>query len=166
MAVAPVAGARGGLESVRAFVEARFRQGKAERRKVAIVQWVEPLFLAGDWVPGVAVLAGSAGDGYTREGRPSVSVGVDALRGVDVVVFAVCAVGMEGCRQIVQEFVKREERKLQGWKGRFVVTDATMLFSRPAISTVVQSAEVVAEIVLEEGCYGHRGMLWDDWKWP
>lgn len=163
-AINPVAAARGRLESLRSFVDARVREGKAERRKVAIVQWTDPLFLAGDWVPRVAALAGAAGDGYTREGGPSVPVDVDALRGVDVVVFAVCAVGMEGCRRVVDQFVKRNGRKLQGWKGRFVVTDATTLFSRPAISTVVQSAEVIAEIVLGEACYGHKGVLWDEWK--
>lgn len=163
-AVEPVAEARGRLESIRAFVNAEQQRLGQSRLKVAIVQWADPLFLAGDWVPGVAILAGSDGDGFTHEGGPSVSVMVEDVTGVDLLVFAVCAVQLAGCRTIVNDFMEKNSKALRGWNGRVLFTDATTLFSRPSLSAVVQSAEVIAEIVLRRGCYGHRGLLWREWE--
>ncbi|CDF39106.1 unnamed protein product [Chondrus crispus] len=163
-AVEPVAEARGRLESIRAFVKAESQRRGLGRPKTAIVQWADPLFLAGDWVPGIAALAGAGGDGFTNEGGPSVPISVKDLRGADVLLFAVCAVRLPECERIVHEFMRENRAALRGWEGRVVVTDATTLFSRPSLSAVVQSAEVVAEVILKEGSYGHKGRLWREWE--
>lgn len=161
-----VAAARGRLESVRAHVNAVFRQVQKKRPRVTVVQWAEPLFLAGDWVPRVVTLAGGSGDGITREGKPSVVVSAEELKDVDIVVFAICAVGVKECRKIVEDFWKRAASEIGEWKGRIVVTDGLRLFSRVAVGTIVQSTEVIAEILLGKSFYGHRGILWEEWGIP
>lgn len=164
IAVHPVARAQGRLESIRAFTHTAFQNSKRKPPRLAVVQWADPLYLAGDWVPGVVAVAGARGDGVTREGGPSVAVDIRHLRNVDAVVFGVCAVDLAGCRNIASEFWKRASPCLKGWKGRVVVTDATRLFSRVAVGTVTQSAEVLAEILLEHNIFGHMGILWEDWR--
>lgn len=114
----------------------------------------------------MVAIAGGRGDGVTREGKPSVAGFVRNLRDADVIVFAICAMSIKGCQRIAENFWKRAVYELRGWGGRIVITDATRLFSRMAVGSVVQSAEVIAEILSEKPLYGHKGVLWQDWKIP
>lgn len=163
VAVLPVATARARLRSLQIRADAARLQ---KRPRLTVVQWADPLFLAGDWVPAVVRAAGGDPDGLTVEGSPSVAVEPAALLGVDVVVFALCAVDLKGCAKALEAFLEKHGSLFAGWKGSFVVTDATKLFSRPSLSAVAKSAEVLSDVVLDGNKFRYRGVLWDFWESP
>lgn len=130
---------------------------------VAVVQWTDPLYLAGDWVPEI-ISHWAHPHHLTSPGSPSVCVSPDALRKTDVVVFAICALDIDACSRVIQSFWSSNRNVFDNWRGRLICTDATRLFSRVALSVIVTSAEVLAEIVMDSDLFGHKGLLWAEWQ--
>lgn len=158
----PILSARLRFSAIRDRTDDHVMRNQREKKRITVIQWSKPLYLAGDWVPEIIRIAGGGADGFTREGGPSEKVTPRDLRRMDIVVFAICALGIEGCKRVVDEFMGTNANVLRGWHGKIVVTDATRLFSRVDLSTVVQSAEVLAEILTAKTRY--RGLLWDEWS--
>ncbi len=136
------------------------RPGKLQR--IAIVQWTDPIYLAGDWIPEVVEIGGGLANMFTRPGGPSITISEKQLLEFDIIVFAICAVGLNGCRDICKKFFAKHSALLRDRTPRFIGTDATILFSRPSLSSVLLSAEVVSEIVADSNTYGHRNVVWSD----
>ncbi|GAB2935612.1 cobalamin-binding protein [Rhodococcus aerolatus] len=90
-AAALVAGLRGRLDAVAAAVAGR------PRPRVLVVEWVDPPFGAGHWVPDLVTAAGGEAVG-ARPGERSVPVTWDALRASapDVVLVAPCGFHLDG----------------------------------------------------------------------
>lgn len=117
------------------------------RLRCAVVQWADPLFVAGGWVPEVVEAAGGV-SAFCGAGRGG--VGVEAARlaaECDLVVFAVCAVGRRGAAEVAERFWRENWGALDGWRGRAVVVDAVRLFSRASLGVIGDTAEVLEEIV-------------------
>lgn len=152
-----------GHQKVKRFVGSRAlskTEPSAADPTLGIVQWADPIYLAGGWVPEIVEIGGGGSDGFTRVGGPSVVVRPEDVLQLDIVVFAICAVDMTGCRRVIWRFLERNKDKLPSKMPRMIATDATKLFSRPSLATAVQSAEVVAEIVSGTNRFGQMGVLW------
>jgi iron complex transport system substrate-binding protein len=80
----------GRLAKVRALVE-----GETPRR-VACIEWLEPLYCAGHWVPEMVTLAGGA-DLLAAAGAPSTQVSWEQVRGAhpDVLVLMPCGFSID-----------------------------------------------------------------------
>lgn len=146
----------------------RLVQGLAkgrQKRKVLCLQWLDPLFAAGAWVPELLSLAG--GESVAAEaGGPSVALSAESLTKVhpEVVIFAIC-----GCdlKQSVSEVTSAAKRgilesveKVKVGRLAMAVVNAAKLFSRPG-PTLVESLEVLAEVLYPESQpFGHKGKLW------
>jgi iron complex transport system substrate-binding protein len=116
------------------------------RPLVAVIQWADPLYVAGDWVPEVVEAAGGR-NAFCRPGGPSVAIDVQQLCEVDVIVIAVCAVGKEGATAIATAFWSANAAVLASCTAHVVVVDATRLFSRSSLSCVADSCEVMHDIL-------------------
>jgi iron complex transport system substrate-binding protein len=136
-----------------------------QKRKVLCLQWLDPLFAAGAWVPELLSLAG--GESVAAEaGGPSVALSAESLTEVhpEVVIFAIC-----GCdlKQSVTEVTSAAKRgilesveKVKVGRLAMAVVNAAKLFSRPG-PTLVESLEVLAEVLYPESQpFGHKGKLW------
>lgn len=84
------AGLRARLDRVRAAV------GGRERPRVLVLEWIEPAYLAGHWVPDIVRAAGGEAV-LARPGARSVQVGWDEISScaADVVLVAPCGYGLE-----------------------------------------------------------------------
>jgi len=135
------------LEKVRSAVEGRARP------KVVTLEWSDPPFIGGHWVPEIVELAG--GDhvlgAATEPSRRSTWEEV-ASANPDVILLMPCGYGLEETRQ--QGLALLENPLVQQLKavqtGNIWTTDATHLFSRCTPNSV-RAAEVVAGI-LHPGC--------------
>jgi iron complex transport system substrate-binding protein len=136
--------------------------GFRRRPRVAVVQWADPLYLAGGWVPEAVHLAGGE-DPFCRPGGPSVVIEAGDLNRVDVLVVAVCAVGLNGAEKIAEELWHARARELTSCTARVVVVDAVRLFSRASLSAVADSVECMAEILANSGAFSRRH-LWREWS--
>ncbi len=122
------------------------------RPRTLMLEWLEPAFAPGHWVPEQVMIAG--GDhAFGRAGRPSVTTTADEITAYapEVVVLIPCGYYKEDIlRQLPQS------RLPSGWDelpavraGEVWAVDATSYFSRPG-PRVIAGAEILARILHPE----------------
>ncbi|HET7487442.1 MAG TPA: ABC transporter substrate-binding protein [Acidimicrobiales bacterium] len=84
----------------------RRRLEGAPRRRVAVLEWTDPPFAAGHWVPDMVAAAGGT-EVLGRAGERSETVGFDAVAAVapDVVVVAPCGYRLAGAAGLAEKLV-------------------------------------------------------------
>lgn len=136
---------------------------EADAPRVAMVEWLEPVMIAGNWVPEIVSIAG--GESVLASlGAPSETVTVDAIAEADpdVVVFAPCGFALPRAAGEARQLLETPD--WQGLRavrdGRCYAADGNAHFNRPG-PRLVQSVEIMAEILQPgEFDFGHQGMAW------
>jgi iron complex transport system substrate-binding protein len=133
------------------------------RPSIACVEWIDPLMMAGNWVPEVVEAAGGA-NLFGTAGQHSGYLEPAALAAADPDVIAImpCGFDIERARQEMPALTARPE-----WaglsavaNGRVYITDGNQYFNRPG-PRMVESAEVLAELLHPDIFdFGHRGPGW------
>ena len=141
-----------GLRSRMAAVHRKLKGAKAPRPGVAILEWIDPPFNAGHWVPDVVRRAGGE-ELFGETGQLSRRLMFDEINGRDpsVVIVAPCGYSLA---QTLAELEKHQDSAMTAWlreKGAWVV-DANRLLSSPGPG-VVHGIEVLARI-LHPGLFG------------
>jgi iron complex transport system substrate-binding protein len=119
-----------------------------ERPRVLVIEWTEPLMLAGNWVPELVEMAGGI-CGLTSAGQPSRTIEWEELVRFDPEVILVCPCGFD-------EHRAAEETKLLArradWskltavrRGKVFPIDGNAYFNRPG-PRLVDSLELLARI--------------------
>ena len=154
--VAAVAGALGAAERGRAMVEearGRLRRvhetlkaARAPRPRVAVIEWGEPVYAAGHWVPEMVRRAGGV-DALAAPGEHSRPRAVADVAAADPEVVLVAPCGYDAARAEA-EAGRLLARSEWAWaRGRRVwAVDANRLTSRPS-PTVVRGVEVLAAVL-------------------
>ena len=126
--------------------------GAAQRPRVFALEWLDPPFIGGHWVPEMIRLAGGT-DGLGREGHPSVQAtwAETAAYDPEVVVLMPCGYHLEEC---LDEFAKTpmppEWDALSAVRtGDVYVVDGSSFYNRPG-PRVVDGLEIMAEILHPE----------------
>ena len=115
--------------------------GRAEPR-VFVLEWPDPPFLAGHWVPDLVTAAG--GDAVlARSGQRSVPTTFEAIAEVDpdVVVVASCGFDLEGTAGHAADVLERLPARAAVW-----AVDANAVMVRPG-PRLVDGVEVLAELL-------------------
>lgn len=122
-AAAVRAGLEARLERVRAAVEG------AERPRVLALEWLDPPFLGGHWVPEMIEIAGGV-DVVGQPGEKSPQVEWERLAGLDpdLVVAMPCGWYLDDSRA---QALEHRERLAELEAGRVFAVDAASTFSRP-----------------------------------
>lgn len=150
--------ARRVVDGLRARVEAvRERSKRAEHRpRVVCLEWLDPVIVAGHWVPEMVALAGGR-DALARPGEPSRRVPFDEVEAADAEVLVAMPCGMDVART-VRELSALED--LGRWLAlpafrheRAYAVDAASHFSRSG-PRLVEALELLARAVHPE--------LWSD----
>jgi iron complex transport system substrate-binding protein len=133
-----MAGLRERVEAVRARVEG------LDRPRVLVLEWADPPFSAGHWVPEMVATAGGE-PVLARAGEHSGRLDwreIDDAR-ADAVVFMPCGFDLDAATAQAADLVDRPE--LRGARAFFAV-DANAYFSRPG-PRVVDGVELLAELL-------------------
>ena len=137
------------------------------RPSIACIEWIDPLMMAGNWVPELVEFAGGL-DPFGEAGKHSGYMDIDELVAADPDVIAVmpCGFDIERAEREMPALTARPEwRRLSAVReGRVVITDGNQYFNRPG-PRVVESAEILAEC-LHPGRFdfGHRERGWRRWR--
>lgn len=127
------AGLIDGIRADLAAIEAR-TSNMPSRPRVFCLEWADPVFCSGHWVPEMVRLAGGV-DALGRVGRDSVRIPWDDVRrwAPEVLVIAPCGYHLSRAREEAERLVD-----LPGWKdipavrqGRVYAVDADSYVSRP-----------------------------------
>lgn len=119
------------------------------RPRVVCLEWLDPLFVAGHWIPEMVAIAGGE-DVLGRPGEPSFVVDWEAVQAArpEVVVVMACGFDLERTRREIHLLTRRP-----GWEGlpavrsgRVYLTNATAYFNRPG-PRIVRGLEILAELL-------------------
>lgn len=154
------------LKSLRERVEfVRRLVSSAERvPRVAILEWLDPIFCSGHWTPELVGIAGGT-EVLGRPGEDSVRKTWEEVAGCepDLLIIACCGQSAERARRDWEAVCDRPEvRDLIPVRTEHVwMTDGNAYFSRPG-PRIVDALEIVAEIVHPEifaGRFPDRGVM-------
>ncbi len=130
------------------------------RLRTALVEWLEPLMLSGNWVPELVELAGGRHD-LTQAGRysPQVSWAELAAYDPDVVVLVPC--GFDLRRTLTEWQALRADpnwAELRAVRtGHALAIDGNAYFNRPG-PRLVDSLEILAHVLHPERCAARRSV--------
>ena len=135
--------------------------GTGEGPTLLVIDWVRPLFLAGNWVPQLVFHAGARPVGMEEGSRAGQASWAQVRRlDPDWIVVAPCGYGLERTRREVPLL-----EQYPGWKelravraGRVALADGDRYFNRSGPS-VVETAEILHEILW--GGHRFRGEAWE-----
>jgi iron complex transport system substrate-binding protein len=131
------------------------------RRRVACLEWLDPLMAAGNWTPELIEMAGGQ-NLFGQAGRHSPWMTWEELLAADpdVIVAAPCGFDVERTRAEIGCLAQRP-----GWsalQSRLFLADGNRYFNRPGPS-VVDTLEILAEILQNEGSR-YAGTAWVPWE--
>ena len=122
------------------------------RPRTLMLEWLEPAFAPGHWVPEQVAIAGSD-QGFGRAGRPSTTTTAEEIRAYapEVIVLIPCGYYKEDIlRQLPSANLPAGWEDLPAVRsGEVWATDATSYFSRPG-PRVVDGVEILARILHPE----------------
>jgi iron complex transport system substrate-binding protein len=126
---------------------------KIKRRpKVLCVEWIDPLFTAGHWVPQMVEYAGGI-NGLSSAGEPSRRMGIDEAVQLDpdAIVLMPCGFNIEQTLKELPTLARNEKWKsLQAVKnGNVYAVNANAYFSKPGPRAVV-GLEIILKILHPE----------------
>ena len=153
-----VAASRERLERIRrALVPAR------SRPRVACIEWIEPLMVAGNWLPEMVTLGGGTYD-LVAAGAHSPAITWDALVAAepDVVIVMPCGFTLEQTRRELPALTARPEwQSLPAVRnGRAYAIDGNAYVNRPG-PRIIDSAELLAGLIQPGFCASFMPAGWE-----
>jgi iron complex transport system substrate-binding protein len=128
------------------------------RPVVACIEWLEPLMLAGNWMPELVGLAGGSYP-FATAGAPSATCGWQTLvyARPEVAVLMPCGFTIAQTKRELARVVERPEwRALPAVRaGRATIADGNAYFNRPG-PRIVESAEILAALIHPERPAGRK----------
>ncbi|MET3500872.1 iron complex transport system substrate-binding protein [Mucilaginibacter rubeus] len=133
------------------------------RPTVACIEWLEPLMVSGNWVPGLVDIAGGTAV-LAQEGNHSPYVEWDDILQQDpeIIVVMPCGFSIERTMREINLLLDRPGfALLKAVKNdRFYIADGNQYFNRPG-PRIVDSIEILAEIIRpKQFIFGYEGEGW------
>ena len=151
--------------SLRERIEAvRCRAAQASQRpRVAVLEWLDPVFCSGHWTPELVEIAGGQ-EVLGPKGKDSVRKTWEDVTAAEPDILVIACCGQSAARALRDWEQAVDQRALQHLapvrEGRVYAADGNAYFSRPG-PRVVDSLEILAEIIhpdLFAGRYPDRGV--------
>lgn len=122
---------------------------KISRPKVLCIEWLDPLFSAGHWVPQMVDIAGGI-NGISSTGEKSRKMQIDEITQFDPDIIILMPCGFDVSRTILEYEKLSEDRKWKKIKavnrGEVYAVNANEYFSKPGPRTVT-GLEILAKII-------------------
>ncbi|MFB0498537.1 iron complex transport system substrate-binding protein [Mucilaginibacter sp. OAE612] len=130
---------------------------------VACIEWLEPLMISGNWVPGLVNIAGGT-PVLAQEGKHSPYIEWDEILQQDpeIIVVMPCGFSIERTMREINLLLDRPGvASLKAVKNdRFYIADGNQYFNRPG-PRIVDSIEILAEIIRpKQFIFGYEGEGW------
>lgn len=136
--------------------------GLSSTPRVACIEWVEPLMVAGNWVPELVQMANGR-DPLGQPGRHSPLCSWERLQEADpdLIIVMPCGFDLHRTRQelplLEQQSAWSTLRAVR--QGCVYLADGSAFFNRPG-PRLVETLEILAEIMHPQLHYGHEGKSW------
>ena len=130
---------------------------------VACIEWLEPIMISGNWVPGLVNIAGGT-PVLAQDGKHSPYIEWDEILQQDpeIIVVMPCGFSIERTMREINLLLDRPGfASLKAVKNdRFYIADGNQYFNRPG-PRIVDSIEILAEIIRpKQFIFGYEGEGW------
>jgi len=137
------------VSAMRSKMQAIATSSPVQKPRVVIIEWIEPLMVAGNWMPALVAMAGGT-DVLGDDGQPSSWITWDDLEGADpdIIIVAPCGFRIEDSQRdlhLLSSNPTWRSLRAVGNENVFVV-DGNQFFNRPG-PRLVESLEILAGIV-------------------
>ncbi len=152
-AVGAALGRADGADRLVDDIETRFRRvherlesARAPRPRIAVIEWLDPVYVAGHWTPELVRRAGGV-DVLAEPGAHSVRIGVERVRAAEpeIVIFAPCGFDVVRAEREAAALLATSEWAWARGKVCWAI-DGNALTSRPG-PRLADAVEVIAAIV-------------------
>ena len=131
---------------------------------VACIEWIDPLMMAGNWIPEMVGIAGGINIlGKTGKDSHWIKFNEILKEDPEIIIFLPCGFNIEKTQNELQSFLKQntEWKSLKAFKNKkFFVADGNQFFNRPG-PRLVESLEIFAEIMHPNLFnFNHQGSGW------
>lgn len=122
----------------------------SKKIKVLAIEWIEPFFTAGHWVPEMIEIAGGVNI-ISKTGEHSRRLNIDEIvkANPDIIVLMPCGFDTQRTIKEYRKFLKNKEewKNLKAVKNNQIfAVDANSFFSKPSIRTI-EGIEILAKII-------------------
>jgi len=137
------------VSAMRSKMQAIATSSPVQKPRVVIIEWIEPLMVAGNWMPALVAMAGGT-DVLGDDGQPSSWITWDDLEGADpdIIIVAPCGFRIEDSQRdlhLLSANAKWSSLRAVRDENVFIV-DGNQFFNRPG-PRLVESLEILAGIV-------------------
>ena len=154
--------ARKRIDAVRELIERALPQDS--KPTVAVIEWIEPLMAAGNWMPELVEMAGGI-NLFGESGKHSPWMSFDDLVARDADIILVTPCGFDNKKTLEEMPVLLNNPRFQKLRavqtGRLYVADGNQYFNRPG-PRLVDSLEMLAEIFHPHLFTGGSGFKYKD----
>lgn len=144
-------------KSLKKELEQRVEKIKSEKTsnapKTVAIEWVNPFFTAGHWVPEMIEIAGGT-NMISKTGEHSRRMTMQEIAGAEpeIIILMPCGFDVKRTKAEYEKFLKNNQEWTQlhaVQKGNVFAVDANSFFSKPSIRTV-EGIEILAKIIHPE----------------
>ena len=122
---------------------------EVQRKKIICIEWLDPLYVAGHWIPELIEIAGGT-NGLSTKGQRSYRVSISEIVNFDPDVILLMPCGFDLSRTLKESEIltgHREWKSLTAYKNNAIFAlNALSYFSRPS-PRVVTGLEIIAKII-------------------
>ena len=149
------------VASLRARIDDIAARSRAlPRRRVACIEWIDPLMAAGNWMPELVERAGGT-NLFGVAGKHSPFMGWDEVAAADPEHIVITPCGFDIARSRAEIPVMAARPGWERLRERAVIVDGNAFMNRPG-PRLVESLEILAEVLHPEVFdFGHRGVAWE-----
>jgi iron complex transport system substrate-binding protein len=149
------------------IVEAKAADSHFQKRRVAVIEWIEPLMAAGNWLPELVTMAG-AENVLGEAGAHSYHMNMEILsaKDPDVIIVSPCGFDIKRTMEEMPLLLQQEEfRRLRAVReGRLYVADGNEFFNRPG-PRLAESLEMLGQLIYPEYFLKPNSQNWLNSYW-
>ena len=132
--------------------------------KVACIEWIDPLMIAGNWIPEMVDIAGGANI-LGKSGNNSHWIKFDEIikQDPEIIIFLPCGFDIKKTKEELYSLLKKNHnwQNLKAFKNKkLFIADGNQFFNRPG-PRLIESLEIFAEIIQPKIFnFKHEGTGW------
>jgi len=135
-----------------------------QKPSVACIEWIDPLMVAGNWIPEMVEIAGGTNI-LGKSGDNSHWIKFEEIidQNPEIIIFMPCGFNIEKTKKELDNYIKKNNnmRSLKAYQNhKLFVADGNQFFNRPG-PRLIESLEIFAEIIHPNIFdFEHKGIGW------
>ena len=135
-----------------------------QKPSVACIEWIDPLMIAGNWIPEMVEIAGGTNIlGKSGDNSHWIKFEEIIIQNPEIIIFMPCGFNIEKTKKELDSYIKKNNsiHSLKAYKNhKLFVVDGNQFFNRPG-PRLIESLEIFAEIIHPNIFdFEHKGIGW------